>query len=432
LSNILSIAEDIDGQTQAITTEIPGDTNYSKLNQYALFDRWGLSYDLNGSTTQKGTQHYIHDYRNRIVNATDGSSTVKFKYDALGRRIQKDVTIGSQSKTANFYYSGHRVIEERDGSNQVTRQLIYGNGIDEVIRIDKYNGATSTPYYLHRNRIGSTTAVTDASGNIIERVYYDIYGLPTFKDAGGNVISKSSISNNILFQGREYDHELNLYYFRARYYDPIMGRFLSTDPMGYTDSMNLYQGFGMNPVNLLDPMGEGILRLTLEKKYVDDPKQIPENITGKGMGKTEVELKAINYKINKKIKNGVELNKVEFDVSVYIKVYWSSKSQKYTAMHELGHVADMKGYLIMAGIPILKKVEKMEFANAQMNLMIKKINDAIVDFGYVLVIAQIESVMKRDSVLNIFWSGLNFIVDLGKTIIMKMPKTGVVTYNIKF
>ena len=150
------------------------------------------------------------------------------------------------------------------------------------------------------------------------------------------------------------------------------------------------------------------------------------------MGKTEVELKAINYKINKKIKNGVELNKVEFDVSVYIKVYWSSKSQKYTAMHELGHVADMKGYLIMAGIPILKKVEKMEFTNAQMNLMIKKINDAIVDFGYGLVIAQIESVMKRDSVLNLFWSGLNFIVDLGKTIIMKMPKSGVVTYNIKF
>jgi RHS repeat-associated protein len=86
-------------------------------------------------------------------------------------------------------------------------------------------------------------------------VYYDIYGLPTFKDAAGNVIPKSSISNNILFQGREYDPELNLYYFRARYYDPIMGRFLQTDTMGYQDSMNLYQGFNMNPVNFTDPFG---------------------------------------------------------------------------------------------------------------------------------------------------------------------------------
>jgi YD repeat-containing protein len=140
---------------------------------------------LNGNLTQKGTQHYIHDYRNRIVSATDGSSQVKFKYDALGRRTQKDVTIGSQSKTTNFYYAGHQAIEERDGSDHVIRQLIYGNGIDEVIRVDKYSGTTSTPYYFHRNEIGSTTAVTDANGNIIERVYYDIYGLPTFKKERG-------------------------------------------------------------------------------------------------------------------------------------------------------------------------------------------------------------------------------------------------------
>jgi RHS repeat-associated protein len=261
LSNILNIDETIDGQTQTITTDIPADSTYSKLNQYERFDRWGLSYDLNGNLTQRSTQHNVYDYRNRIVKATDGSSTVNFKYDALGRRIQKEVTLGSQSKTTNFYYSGHQVIEERDGSDQVTRQLIYGNGIDEVIRVDKYTGTTSTPYYFHINEIGSITAVTDANGNIVERVYYDIYGIPTFKDAAGNVIPKSSIGNNILFQGREYDPELNLYYFRARYYDPIMGRFLSTDPMGYADSMNLYQAFNMNPYNFADPFGLAIINL---------------------------------------------------------------------------------------------------------------------------------------------------------------------------
>jgi RHS repeat-associated protein len=258
LSNILSIDETINGQTQTITTDIPADSNYSKLNQYERFDQWGLAYDLNGNLTQKSTQHNVYDYKNRIVRATDVDSTVKFKYDPLGRRIQKEVTLGSQSKTTNFYYSGHQVIEERDSSDQVTRQLIYGNGIDEVIRVDKYTGTTSTSYYFHINDMGSITAVTDANGNIIERVYYDIYGKPTFKDASGNVITKSSIGNNILFQGREYDNELNLYYFRARYYDPIMGRFLSTDPMGYADSMNLYQAFNMNPVNFVDPFGNRI------------------------------------------------------------------------------------------------------------------------------------------------------------------------------
>jgi RHS repeat-associated protein len=75
-------------------------------------------------------------------------------------------------------------------------------------------------------------------------------------DAAGNVIPKSTIGNNILFQGREYEPETNFYYFRARHYDPIMGRFLQVDPMGYQDSLNLYQAFNMNPVNFVDPFGQ--------------------------------------------------------------------------------------------------------------------------------------------------------------------------------
>jgi RHS repeat-associated protein len=147
------------------------------------------------------------------------------------------------------------LIEERDGNDNITRQYIYGNGIDEIIRMDVYDGGTVSSYYFHTDAIGSVTAITDENGNIVERYTYDIYGMPTFWDASGNVIPASSIGNNILFQGREYSPELNLYYFRARYFDPIMGRFLSVDPMGYKDSMNLYQALNQNPVNFVDPFG---------------------------------------------------------------------------------------------------------------------------------------------------------------------------------
>jgi RHS repeat-associated protein len=169
------------------------------------------------------------------------------------------VTTGSQTKTENYYYSGHQVVEVRDGSDQVKQQFIYGNGIDEVIRMDAYNGSAITPYYFHSNAIGSTTAVTDANGQVVERYKYGLYGMPTFMDAAGNVIPKSTIGNNILFQGREYEPETNFYYFRARHLDPIMGRFLSTDPMGYEDSLNLYQAFNQNPVNFVDPFGEAVM-----------------------------------------------------------------------------------------------------------------------------------------------------------------------------
>ena len=88
----------------------------------------------------------------------------------------------------------------------------------------------------------------------------DIYGMPTIWDYKTNpnnptVVSNSLIGNTLLFHGRRYDPETNLYYYRARYYDPITGIFLSTDLMGYQDSMNLYQAFNMNGVNFLDPMG---------------------------------------------------------------------------------------------------------------------------------------------------------------------------------
>jgi RHS repeat-associated protein len=257
LHNILSIVENYNGQTKTITTDIPENSDYSKLNQYASFDQWGLDYDKKGNTTQKGTLQLSYDYRNQLVTAVDAPSNtqVEMKYDVLGRRIQKSVTIGSQTKIENYYHSGHQVIEVRDENDQLLRQYIYGNGIDEIIRMDKYENGTVTAYYYHTDTNGSVTAITDSNGQLVERVTYNLYGMPTFWDASGNVISKSSIGNNILFHGREYDSELNLYYFRARYYDPIMGRFLQTDPMGYADSMNLYQGFYMNPFNFTDPWG---------------------------------------------------------------------------------------------------------------------------------------------------------------------------------
>jgi RHS repeat-associated protein len=253
LDNILSIVETQNEQTVTKTTQIN-----TVLNQYENFAGWGLSYDLNGNTTQKGTQHFTYNYRNQIINAQDQTTEANYKYDALGRRVLKAVTVGSTTKTTNYYYSGNHVIEERDGSDNVLNQYIYGNGIDEIIRMDSYSGATATPYYFHTNGIGSVTAITDANGDIVERVSYDTYGMPTFTDAAGEVISKSTIGNTLLFHGRRYDAETNLYYFRVRYYDLIMGRFLQTDPMGYKDSMNLYAAFNMNGVNFTDPMGKWI------------------------------------------------------------------------------------------------------------------------------------------------------------------------------
>jgi RHS repeat-associated protein len=259
VDNIIKIAETENAQTTEITTSITG--THALLNQYTQFDQWGLGYDPNGNTTQKGTQGFTYDYRNQMVRAKEGgATTAEYKYDALGRRIEKI----AGSDTVKYYYDGNQVIEERNASDQVLKQYVYGNGIDELLIIVDFDGATQNSYYVHTNAVGSITAITDQNGDIVERVSYDVFGMPTITDyktdpANPTVVANSVIGNQYLFQGRRYDKETNLYYYRARHYDPIMGRFLQTDPMGYHDSMNMYQAFNMNGVNFVDPMGEDIV-----------------------------------------------------------------------------------------------------------------------------------------------------------------------------
>jgi RHS repeat-associated protein len=259
LHNIMSIVETQNQTTNEIFTTIEGEN--AKLNQYTTFDQWGLDYDLNGNTIQKGIQKFYYDYRNQLVRVTEGgATTAEYKYDALGRRFSKQLPNSSTHPLTSYYHAGNQVIEERDGSDNVLKQYIYGNGIDEVIRVDINDSGNFTPYYFHTNGIGSVTAITDQNGQLVERISYDLYGMPTFTDyktdpQNPQVVGSSVIGNELLFQGRRFEKETNLVYFRARYFDPIMGRFLSVDPMGYQDSMNLYQAFWMNPVNFVDPLG---------------------------------------------------------------------------------------------------------------------------------------------------------------------------------
>ena len=65
----------------------------------------------------------------------------------------------------------------------------------------------------------------------------------------------SDVNNPYMFTGRRYDSEAGLYYYRARYYSPYIGRFIQTDPIGYEAGLNLYTYCGNNPLNWLDPLG---------------------------------------------------------------------------------------------------------------------------------------------------------------------------------
>src|SRR6202035_4090458 len=141
------------------------------------------------------------------------------------------------------------------GSGTTQATYVYGNYIDEVLTMDR--GGT---FYYHQNALWSIEAVTDSTAAPVERYSYDAYGLVTVTNGAGAPVAKnawgtphSAIGNPWIFTGRQLDEETGTYFYRARYYDSVKGRFLQRDPIGYRTTVNLYEYAGGMVTGAVDP-----------------------------------------------------------------------------------------------------------------------------------------------------------------------------------
>jgi len=224
-----------------------------EMNQYTNITKGGtssnLQYDLNGNLLFDGKQYYQYDAENRLTKiATDaGFSNIlgEYLYDAFSRRIKKQTA----TETINYFYDGWRCIEEQSSDDTTT--YVYGTWIDDILNWQNNSGEL----FYHKNALGSVIALSDENGDVVERYEYDAYGKPIIYDADFDTLAASAVDNVLMFTGRRWDAESGIYYYRYRYMHPELGRFLSRDPLGYVDGMNMIGYVGGNWVNWVDPLG---------------------------------------------------------------------------------------------------------------------------------------------------------------------------------
>ncbi|MBL8262725.1 MAG: hypothetical protein JNM58_09875 [Xanthomonadaceae bacterium] len=215
-----------------------------------------IDYDEQGNLRNKNGQGYIFDFGNRLRSATGKEA---YRYDGLGRRVQTTATNG---KTTLWQYTqGGQMLFSSDWGDpaspaQQTHENVYLAG--SVVAIIDHawpSNAVLATKYQHTDALGSPVAVTNAAGQVIERMDYEPWGA---------IIGKPNHSG-IGYTGHVMDGATGLTYMQQRYYDQSIGRFLSVDPVtansGTGANFNRYKYAANSPYRFVDPDG----RLELER-----------------------------------------------------------------------------------------------------------------------------------------------------------------------
>jgi RHS repeat-associated protein len=209
---------------------------YDNANQITTFGGTTFLYDFNGNLTSDGTRGYSWNARNELTSLS-GPVSATFAYDGLARRRSKTIA----GTTTEFLYDGVNPVRELAAGSPIAN-LLTGLRVDEFfMRID----FAGTRHYL-TDALGSSVALSDDAGSVQTEYTYEPFGTTT---AAG-----SSNQNVFQFTGREND-STGLLFYRARYYNPHVSRFVSEDPLGAAGGINQHQYVGANPITYGDPFG---------------------------------------------------------------------------------------------------------------------------------------------------------------------------------
>jgi RHS repeat-associated protein len=224
-------------------------------------DAWDYTYDLQGNLVRevgpKGERQYLYDTENRQIRVLSGGKEIQeARYDGKGMRAGLTVN----GKKSTFLYADQRLYAEFDETGVDISRYIWGDGLVGL-------GYQGELHGLHQDEQLNTGWITGEEG-VPENTYeYDAFGVI--------LGSHGKVQGRLLYGGQQYDAEVKQYYLRARYYNPVIGRFMQEDTYR-GDGLNLYAYCANNPVMYYDPSGRnGCKKFPNAKENVQQ-----ENVTG--------------------------------------------------------------------------------------------------------------------------------------------------------
>ena len=152
-------------------------------------------------------------------------------------------TWGAAGIPANYLYDGFTLVQETDGIGNIQGRYTQGLLIDEPLAEFRANAN----HFYEQDGLGSTTSLSSSAGALSNTYTYDSFGKVT--------ASTGTLGNPLQYTGREFDPETGLLFYRARYFDPVEGRFITEDPVGFSGGNDFYSYVNNSPLNLIDPSG---------------------------------------------------------------------------------------------------------------------------------------------------------------------------------
>lgn len=280
------------------------------VNEYQAIDPDGpgpqsavaLAHDANGNVTLDPTarnlgdgeggvpnpsgQVYEYDEENRLTavrRASDNALLLSIAYDAVGRRVSSADYLaagdpcGGPPAVTRHIHAGLETLEEHlscdGGANYaLSREFVWGDRFPQPVALITHGGTgggfggqsvpagESVYHYLH-DVLGSVVALTNASGQVVERYTYDPYGKTVIEETNPATglptarLDASAFGNPFAWTGQRYEASVQLYQFLSRWHSTHLGRWIQRDPLGPVEGTNLYEYIGSSPLTFVDPLG---------------------------------------------------------------------------------------------------------------------------------------------------------------------------------